>query len=145
MDSIGDQQKQFLSTCKRNIEKMEKLVSTIMDIKQLEAGKIILNKETVNMTELLKDSVDSLKQWAQDKKINLVAEIPALDPIDIDPNRIYQVITNLVSNALKFTPADGKVEVRVKKGEGPLAEFLKISVTDTGIGIREKDLDRIFA
>ena len=144
MDSLDEQQKEMLSICQRNIEKMAKLVNTIMDARQLEMGKIILRREETDIRKLLEESVNSLKTWAQDKAIQLKTSIEEIPPITIDAERVYEVIVNLLSNAFKFTPQGGVVEVRAyKEGAEPHC-LVKISVADSGIGIKEDDLERIF-
>ncbi|MCQ9204877.1 MAG: ATP-binding protein [Omnitrophica bacterium] len=142
--TLSEQHKKMLTVCQRNIERMEKLVHTIMDVRQLETGKITLKKENVNIGELLKESLDSLKAWAESKNIKLVSDIKKVPVIDLDPERIYQVVTNLISNALKFTPSGGRVEIKLNREKTSSGNFAKIVVIDSGIGIKKDDLDRIF-
>ena len=134
------EQGKFLSLCEQSIERAEKLVSRILDVRQLETGKIMLKKETTDINKLLDESVTSLVSWAKNKKISLKSDFDPMPSINIDPERIYQVITNLISNALKFTPENGVVLV-AGKAHG---EFVEISVQDSVVGIEEKDLSRIF-
>ncbi|UCC95270.1 MAG: hypothetical protein JSW40_00555 [Candidatus Omnitrophota bacterium] len=141
---LGKKQREFFTICQRNIEKMEKLVNTIMDVRQLETGKIILRKDSTDIGELIEESVSSLKSWAEDKTIELTTHIEKVPAIKIDSERVYQVVTNLISNALKFTSTNGSVQIRVKtKGEAK-SIFLQVAVIDSGIGIKKSDLKRIF-
>ncbi len=141
---LNDEQKTMFSTCQKNIEKMEKLVNAIMDARQLETGKMILRQEEVDISKLLKESVDILVSWAKDKKIDLKINLKELPNITGDPERIYQVVTNLISNALKFTPQEGRVEVGACLDDSKQGKFAKISVIDSGIGIKKEDLEKVF-
>jgi signal transduction histidine kinase len=144
LSQLDDQQKKFLSLCKRNIERMEKLIFKILDVRQLETGKVILKKEEVDINKLLEESVLSLKPWANDKNISLNLVLEKMPCIQGDPERTYQVISNLVSNAIKFTPEGGNIEVKGKVVESNSNKFIEISVKDSGIGIKKEDLPRIF-
>jgi len=138
------QQKKFLDNCKSNITRMGKLIEKIMDMRQLETGKITLKYDTIETNKLLEEAVSSLTQWAQNKNINLQVTAQTLPNTDGDSERLYQVITNLVSNALKFTPEGGSIIAQgklVKRGED---EFVEISVKDSGMGIDKENLSRIF-
>jgi len=141
LHKLDTDQKKMVELAQKNIEKMEKLVTTIMDVRQLETGKIILRKEDVDMGQLVEESVRLLKSWANDKKISLSCDIAGKMPlVKGDSARLYQVLTNLVSNALKFTPQGG--QVLVKAGAEPTT--VVISVIDSGIGIKVTDIPRLF-
>lgn len=139
------QQEKILSACQRNVERLEKLVNKILDVRQLETGKIILKQDKTQTNKLIEDAALSLDSWAQDKGIALALELDALPDIQCDSERIYQVITNLVSNALKFTPEGGRVCVQASKARWADTEVVEVSVADSGVGIHEQDLERIFS
>jgi len=144
LSGLNEQQRELLNISKRNVERMERMVKTILDARQLEAGKVILRKESINISKLIKDAIDLLKSWASDTKIQPGLSVEEIGEIEIDWERIYQVISNLVSNALKFTPEGGHIDVNAKvEGELPDA-FVRISVADSGIGIKKSDLGIIF-
>jgi PAS domain S-box-containing protein len=138
------QQEKILSACQRNVERLEKLVNKILDVRQLETGKIILKKESTEANKLIEDAALSLGSWARDKHISIELELEALPDTYCDSERIYQVITNLVSNALKFTPEGGCIQVQGRTADRAGTEFVEVSVTDSGVGIHEDDLERIF-
>lgn len=144
LNSLTPEQKEMVGFCQKNIEKMEKLVNTIMDVRQLETGKITLRKDDLDIGQLINESVDALRVWADDKSIKLNTNLKDVPLIKGDPERIYQVVTNLVSNALKFTPAGGSVDVSAMVETEASVDLIKIGVIDTGIGIKVEDLDRIF-
>jgi signal transduction histidine kinase len=82
--------------------------------------------------------------WAENKNIRLKVSVAKMPHMEIDSGRIYQVISNLISNALKFTPAAGKVEVKAELEEKGPNSLVKVTVVDSGIGINKDDLERIF-
>lgn len=130
--------------CMRHIERMEKLINKILDVRQLETGKIVLKKIGIPMTQLIEDAALSLESWARDKNITISVATESLPELHCDPERLYEVITNLVSNALKFTPSGSQVYVRGKTIKIQGTEMVEVSVKDSGMGIQEKDLERIF-
>jgi len=140
----GDHQKKFLANCQNNIERMSRLIEKILDMRQLESGKIMLKYDTVETSSLLEQAATSLNEWAQNKNITIETKAPALPNIDGDPERLYQIVTNLVSNALKFTPEEGSIIVEGKAVEHQGVEHIKISVKDSGMGIDKDNLEKIF-
>jgi len=143
-DKCNDQQKKFLDNCKNNIVRMSRLIDKIMDMRQLETGKILLKYDVVETGALLEQAVTSLDEWAQNKNIQLEVNAQKIPDIDGDPERLYQVITNLVSNALKFTPEGGTIAASGKVVKDKGVDHVLISVKDSGMGINEDDLKRIF-
>ena len=140
----ASEQEKFLMMCMRHIERMEKLINKILDVRQLETGKIVLKKIGIPMTQLIEDAALSLESWARDKNITISVATESLPELHCDPERLYEVITNLVSNALKFTPSGSQVYVRGKTIKIQGTEMVEVSVKDSGMGIQEKDLERIF-
>jgi signal transduction histidine kinase len=144
-DKISEaQQEQILSACRRNVIRLEKLVNKILDVRQLETGKIILKRDNTHADRLIEDAALSLDSWAKDKHIAIELKLEALPEIDCDSERIYQVITNLVSNALKFTSEGGSIRVAARTKHCVGVHVVEISVADSGVGIQEDDLERIF-
>jgi signal transduction histidine kinase len=123
---------------------MSRLIEKVLDVRQLESGKVMLKYDTVETSKLLEQAVASHNDWAKNKNIALKINAPQLPMIDGDPERLYQVITNLVSNALKFTPNDGTIIVNGKTAEKDGVECVEMSVEDSGMGIDQTNLKRIF-
>lgn len=145
LDGVLDtQQEKFLHNCKKNIERIENLIAKILDIRQFETGKILLKYSDVEMNKLIDDSVISVNKWVSDKNIYLDVRAEKLPVVSVDPDRIYQVITNLLSNACKFTPEAGTILVRGKLLMIQDKQFVEVSVKDSGIGIEKQDLVRVF-
>ena len=138
------EQVQFLDACKRHIDRMEKLINKILDVRQLETGKIVLKKDDVDMAKVIEDAAHSLDSWAKDKRIIITTHIGPLAEAYCDSDRIFQVITNLISNALKFTPEKGTIHVEGRMVDTEQGRAMEVRVTDSGMGIRQEDLGRIF-
>jgi two-component system cell cycle sensor histidine kinase PleC len=115
------------------------LINDILDMSKIEAGKMQLQPEPVDPAQLLEQCVRIMRARAEEKEINLTVEGEDLPSIEADPRAIKQVLLNLMSNAVKFTPEGGKVTVRTFDA----ADGVVIQVADTGIGISEEDLERV--
>jgi signal transduction histidine kinase len=121
-------------------ETLLELVNEVLDISRIESGKMPLTIEPVDVAEVSSQVIDRLRPIAHNKGVTLIGEVSPLGvSVMADPARVRQVLTNLVSNAIKFT-AEGSVAIRAKVS-GSEAE---IAVVDTGIGIAPEALDRIF-
>lgn len=143
-DVSVDKQAKLLKICVKNVERLEKLINKILDVRQLETGKIVLKRETVNLNISIDDAVSSLDSWAKVKNIQIDVSIKPLPHTYCDPERIYQVITNLTSNAIKFTNKGGSVKLEGRTTHIGEEEAVEISVIDSGIGIDTDDMERIF-
>lgn len=137
---INEKQRKVLTTSQRNIDRLARIINDLLDISKIEAGKMEIKKGRVNLDELLKQVVGNMEPLAAKKGLALAVESPP-EPIDvyIDPDRIVQVVTNLVGNAIKFTQ-QGSVTVTCGRSEDKAV----CSVRDTGRGVAEEDLPRLF-
>ncbi len=139
-----EEQAQFLDACQRHIARMEKMINKILDVRQLETGKVVLKMDMVPTGRIIEDAAHSLDSWARDKRITITIQSDSLPELYCDPERLYQVVTNLISNALKFTPEDGGIQVTGATVDTDTGPALEVSVQDSGIGIQAEDLKRIF-
>ncbi len=138
---INKDQKEYLSIVKRNIDRLARIIASLLDISRIEAGRVELRKTMVNIVGLARDVVTNLKASADGKHISLKTLFPqGLSDVYIDSDRITQVFTNLINNAIKFTPEGGRIAVELRSGK----KELECSVTDTGIGIAPEDRDKAF-
>ena len=138
---VSDTQRDFLQTVRQQAEVLQNMINDLLEFSRLEAGQIRLRVEAVPMGQLVQSVVERMTPLAQEGNIQLINQVPAdLAAIQADRARLEQVITNLCSNAFKFTPAHGLVTIR---GED-LGQEVHISVSDTGIGIPSDQLERIF-
>jgi signal transduction histidine kinase len=130
-----------LRVIERNAQAQAELISDILFVSRVIAGKFTLNIKPVTLETVLNDAIDTVRPSIEAKSINLDVWIdPNLIPITGDPDRLQQVVWNLLSNAIKFTPAGGKIVTRVERGHSVIV----ISVSDTGLGIKKEFLPYVF-
>ena len=134
-------QHEYIDIIKNNIDRLVRLIEDLLDISRIESGKAKLNRAFVNIVDLVENALTVLKPVANKKNITLKSsfDIPSLD-IYLDPDRITQVFTNLIGNAVKFTPEGGQVTVDIEEDD----EKVKCSITDTGRGIAPENFDKLF-
>jgi len=137
---LNDNQQEFLSLAKENVERLTRLINDLLDISKIESGKMEMKKVRTDLVELVRKAVASFSGWFGEKRIKYRLQLPD-QPVefDLDSDKITQVLNNLLSNALKFTPVQGEILVAMNA-----ADPVEVSVTDTGIGIAPKDILRIF-
>ena len=124
-----------------NGRRLLKLINQLLDFAKLEAGRATLRRGPVNLRALLSDLVATAEPVAQQRRIDLRLEVPDdLPSIEADADKLDTIITNLLSNALKFTPGGGQVRVHASRAEADV----RIAVTDTGAGIAPEHQHRIF-
>ena len=144
-DRLAADERQMLSLAVKNTSRLQGLVNDIMDYTKIVAGKMTVVKAACDSRRLISDAVESLQAWAISKGVKLVkVEGEPLPRVDAEGRRIVQILTNLLSNAIKFTPARGTVTISAKEGQDEHAGALIFSVSDTGCGVPEKDLAKIF-
>jgi signal transduction histidine kinase len=166
---LNDIQEEYLKDVLHSSRHLLSLINDILDLSKVEAGKLELNPSDMDLKALLMNSLMMVKEKALKHGINLTTEIDGLpETIRADERKLKQILYNLLSNAVKFTPDRGvitvsarplsvvdghlvdregrKVDLRVKQGEQPLshANYVEVSVADSGIGIREENLEKIF-
>ncbi len=116
------------------------LINDILDMSKIEAGKLTLRPEPLDLVEIADDVIRLVRTRAEAGGLTLAVEIPALPPVEADYRALKQILLNLLSNAVKFTPRGGRVEITA--AERPDGR-VRVSVRDTGIGIAEADLSRL--
>jgi len=138
---INELQRDFLTTVKEATTNLQQLIEDLLEFSRMEAGQIKLRPEQISPFEVAERVVEQLLPLAKEKGIRLLNSVPEeIDLIEADPMRIEQVLTNLISNAVKFTPAEGTVTVL---GED-LGDRIRMAVCDTGIGIPKEEQEKIF-
>jgi signal transduction histidine kinase len=138
----------------RSVTWMRQIVDDLLDRASLDAGTLALHCKPTNVGEIFVASRQFFAPTATDRSIDFVVrEDAGLDPVNADPHRLLQVLANLIGNAIKFTPAGGRVELLARAVDGDLTSALLIgrresavrfSVSDTGCGISTEDLPHIF-
>jgi PAS domain S-box-containing protein len=132
--------RQFLGTIDRSAHRLERLVGDLLFAAQVQAGEFALDIEELDLSELLTRCVEGARPWAEDRALDLTLVSEPGCRIAGDPDRLSQLIDNVVSNALKYTPDGGRVEVSLRRGSGAAL----IKVKDTGIGISPADQTKIY-
>ncbi|HWR26584.1 MAG TPA: ATP-binding protein, partial [candidate division Zixibacteria bacterium] len=139
---LNEKQERYVNNVLTGGNNLLKLINDILDLSRVEAGNIDLEIEKVSLQAVIDESLNLIKEKAGAHNILLKKELdPGLDTIEADKQRIKQVLYNLINNAIKFSkPNGGTVTISTRK-EGYMA---KISVSDTGIGIKEEEMGRLF-
>jgi len=138
---VSDKQKELLSKAKDNIERLKGIIEDLLDISRIERGTLKLHYSLVNLNDLLLDSSEYFGKIAHEKGLHLQYVLPE-DQVNIfiDAARINQVVSNLITNAIKFTAQNGSIKVGVEI----LETKVRIGVIDTGIGIAKDNLSSLF-
>ena len=138
---LNEKQKKFLNIAKRNADRLGALINDVLDFQRLEAGRMKLNIQNNDITEVVSEAYETMVLVAKQKQIELSLQLAdELPQIPFDRSKIIQVLTNLISNAIKFTPEKGQVTVGIQHQN----EELIIKVSDTGMGIPKEALPKIF-
>jgi signal transduction histidine kinase len=149
---VTDGQSRFLSTIRSNADRMSTLVSDLQDISRIEAGQLRLQFSAVSFVELANEVVRAIRKQIEEKGQNLeiqIADIENLPPVWGDNTRLIQIMTNLLSNAHKYTPQGGRLAIRAELANNQWDHHgsnlvIHVAVSDTGIGIGPEDQKRIF-
>jgi signal transduction histidine kinase len=163
---LPEKQARYLAHIHSSGQHLLQLISDILDLSKVEAGKFVLNPETLNVATTLDDILVIARGLANKKSQTIQPDVaPDLPRLQADPVRFKQILFNLLSNAVKFTPESGTITVTARKvdqstGQGvdssrpvdqlttrPIdtaGEWLEIAVKDTGVGIKAEDLPRLF-
>src|SRR3984957_2681918 len=137
----GEELKQGLDIIERNARVQAQIIEDLLDMSRIISGKVRLDVQWIELSAVLNESIETLRSTAQAKGVHLRASLdPFARPISGDPSRLQQVFWNLLNNAIKFTPKDGKVEVLLKHANTEV----QVSVIDTGEGIAPEFLPYIF-
>ena len=140
--SLTKEQKKWLGRIEANSQNLVDLVSDFLDVSKLESGYVDINREMVNLTGLIQKNIDSYRVLALDKGISIKGAVdPHLPVAYADPRRLDQVLSNLISNAIKFTGEGGMVEVGAAQ---PDATLLQVWVRDNGVGIAANETSQLF-
>jgi signal transduction histidine kinase len=140
---LNDKQSRYISGIRDSSERLTRLINDLLDLSVIEAGRVRLEPSQFSVSDLLQEVASTMTAVAHAKPVTL--ELPsaiANQMVWADRDRITQVLTNLISNAIKFTPKAGKVSVTI--GPANNDDLLQISVSDTGPGIPEDECTRIF-
>lgn len=163
---MAEKQLRFVGHVHQSGRHLLELINDILDLSKIEAGKLEIQPEPVEFEALLEECLAMMREKLAAKELRYYGEVPeVIGTLDLDQRRFKQVLLNLLTNAIKFTPAGGEIYVRARRvdrpramtampgfasgrrlalPEGDAAAFLEVSVLDTGVGIGEADLGKLF-
>ncbi len=139
--TLSENARRGITAIERSVRIQGQLIEDLLDVSRIESGRLRLDVQTVDLAEVVKAGVERMRAAAEAKSIT-VQEIldPRVDSVAGDPARLQQIVWNLVSNAVKFTPKGGKIQVRLER----INSHLEIIVADTGQGIDPASLGSVF-
>ncbi len=138
---LGPSTQQLLDVIENNALRLLRLVNDILSLIRLEEGRAALSKKPVDMAHFLKHTAASMKHLAALKGVHLDLQEPSGDLlINADPDALEKIVSNVIANAIKFTPPDGRIDISAARE----AQMVTVTVSDTGIGIPAEQLPHIF-
>jgi signal transduction histidine kinase len=143
LGELSPEQKNMVTMMERNTQNLIELVNDLLDASKLESGTMRLDKTSFDLREVINELRETmLLPLSKEKEIRLIETFPAdLPPVQADRAKLRRILLNLLSNALKFTAKGGRVEVSAELQE---TERVRVSVSDTGVGIAPEDVARLF-
>ena len=136
-------QEKFLNIANRNLERLSMLINQLLDMSKLEEKKMELRLENNSIKAVIDETCDSLRAWAQTKEVAITKTLEEdLPQFKFDALRVNQILTNLIGNAIKFTPKKGLILLGAKMSADK--KFIEVSVSDNGMGITKEDLPKLF-
>ncbi len=160
MGDISDVQNNFLGLAKRNVDRLSGIINDLLDLSKIEAGKMEFRFEPCNIIEPVQFVISSYENMANEKNIQLNLEAKNKEvKIYGDSGRIEQILSNLITNAIKFTDENGEIAIKIEEIDSDSlnkpficddnqellsGKYVKVSVKDTGIGIKKEDIPKVF-
>ncbi len=139
---LAEEQREFLEIVGSNAQRLVALINDLLDISRIEAGKIELSRTPVVLAPLIEGIARSFRPQIEAKQQQLTQEVaPDLPAVWADHDRLTQIITNLLSNAHKYTPAGGRIRIAAAQ----TGDMIRIDVQDSGIGLSEEEQSRLFS
>ena len=141
-DITPEESRQYIQYIQESSKNMLSLVNSLLDWTRIQTGRIDFEPVTTQFNVLVQQVLSGMTGFALQKRIELINEVPEDVSLMVDKSLATQALNNLISNALKFTNENGRITVKVQESDQP--RFVEISVIDTGIGIKQSDIDKIF-
>ncbi|MBN1138196.1 MAG: GAF domain-containing protein [Anaerolineae bacterium] len=148
---VSPQQRRFLEIVRANTERMISLVNNLIVVSEMDQGSLQIEPQPVNMAEVIAEAAQAIRAQAGERQLDVVVNLPAdLNPVLGDRGRLRQIMDNLLDNAWRYTPANGRITVWAAEANldgqaGLPPRCVVVNVRDTGVGIAPEDQDRIFA
>ena len=139
--TLNDRQLEYTRTIMEASKRLLLLINDVLDLATIEAGRMALNRRMVSIADLLNAAKQMTAEWARQQSLEIIIDCPSdVGAFDADENRMKQTLFNLISNAIKYTPAGGRITLEAQRKD----KWIVIGVIDTGIGIPESDRERVF-
>jgi two-component system phosphate regulon sensor histidine kinase PhoR len=136
-----EQQKQFLNTINTEATRLARFVDDLLSVSSMELGSLSLNKQVTDLRRMLNEVLAKVRPQVEEKRLSFEVALPEKMPEpEMDKDKIATVLVNLLGNAVKYTPANGRVVFRVNITD----KHIEVSVQDTGLGIAADELDKVF-
>ena len=135
----GQEYRETLEACQRAYQRMRRLIESLLELARLDAGQETLKRQRFNLSKLVNDSLELVRPLAYEHGVKIISELAPLD-ISGDSERLAQVITNLLANAIQYNRPDGEVRVKLESQNG----LAVLTVADAGSGISPQDLPHVF-
>ncbi|HET7874975.1 MAG TPA: response regulator, partial [Methylomirabilota bacterium] len=139
--SSTDERRECLTVVKNNAQRLLGLINDLLDLSRIEAGRIDLHRTSVDLTRLIREVADSVRPLIDAKRQQLALDLSdGLPAVWADADRVTQILTNLISNAHKYTPAEGRITVAARRADGGV----RVDIQDTGIGLSPEEQAQLF-
>jgi signal transduction histidine kinase len=139
-DNLAPEQKGAVQTIRKSAEELTEFISSILDLSRVESQKIKLNLQSRDINRILEETIKKYEYLAQQKNIEIIPELDTLFSVKIDADLMKQVFSNLIENAVKYSPTNSKILVTTEEVDGNII----VQVADQGIGITENEIKHIF-
>ena len=140
-ERLAEEQRESLTLVKKNAERLLGLINDLLDLSRIEAGRLDLHRASLDLVRLIPEVAESLRPLIEAKRQRLKLDLgEALPPVWADADRVTQILTNLISNAHKYTLAEGSITVAAWPDDG----FVRVDVSDSGIGLSPEDQAQLF-
>ncbi len=137
---LEDKQKDFVARSTKKIDALLDLINDLLDVAKIEAGQYVQHQVPTDIGPIIEETVSLMEPRAREQGVTLKSSCQDLKPVQADPKNIEEIFNNLITNAINYSPEGGQVTISAQ-GRG---EYMEIKVTDTGIGIPEEEMGKIF-
>jgi signal transduction histidine kinase len=140
-EQLAEEHRDSLTLVKKNADRLLGLINDLLDLSRIEAGRLDLRQTSLDLALLIPEVAGSLRPLIEAKRQRLRLDlVQALPPVWADADRVTQILTNLISNAHKYTLVEGSITVAARRDDG----FVRVDVSDTGIGLSPEDQAKLF-
>jgi len=141
---LNEEQQEYLGIISKNTDQLQTMIGELLDLTRVQTGKLGIEQQETDLYDLIEEITYTMRHKGASKHLNITHEMASdLPPIYADPTRVREILSNLIDNAIKFTPQDGTITTRVVVDQNNPG-YLQCSVTDTGVGISPDEREAIF-